>query len=139
MPAHFPSMLRHLVRCVIIISSTVDAVCSKECSGFSSSCPGVFNHFVSQTAGFAFRSHLANNTDHQRQLWTQSSPGSFRRFALLPTVAGDSDPSGSCEAMLGEGKRCSVSVQPPQAGAVPQGALSSWGGMCFLLFLCLLH
>lgn len=95
----------------IIISNTVDAVCSEKCSGFSSSCPGTSDHFVSQTAGSMFHSHLANISEHQRQLWAQSSPGSLRWFALLPALAGDPDLSGSCKPMLGEGKSYNDSVQ----------------------------
>lgn len=86
-------MLRHLVWCVIIISNTVDTVCSEKHSSFSSSCSGTFDHFVSQTVGSMFCNHLANSSEYQRQLWAQSSPGSFWWFAQLPTLAGDLAPA----------------------------------------------
>lgn len=40
-----------------------------------------------------FHSHLANSSEHQRQLWAQSRPGISGWFALLPTLVSDLAPA----------------------------------------------
>lgn len=86
-----------------------------------------------------FRSHLANSSEHQRQLWAQSRPGISRWFALLTTLVGDPAPAlaGSASqywvrvnAAMG---LCTVvgnflpadgaaPAELPWAGVVPQGS-----------------
>lgn len=69
--------------------------------------PVFLAYFFSQTVGSTFCSSLLNSSEHQRQLWTQSIPGSLRWSILLPPLA-----AAPLLLLQGEGKPYNGSSHP---------------------------